>query len=250
MSLYRGYFVPGGTDPTGMDIVTGDLVPDNNGGPGNAIPGLLPPGLPVGDDGKITPVTIPPAQSPCEKTVGISFTEDRVTGIASIYTSLVSDCHVRLDRSNPDWSGALSKIRSCLGNCCIGDLVFTGHGSSGNAGPITAESLGLRNDQTKFLDSLQPLICKGKAKPVTCTLRMCEVGAGKRGRKFVCALSRKLGTEVVAWDDTYAVVPFGNEVRGGPNGGCVTPRCMKWNGTFREPLWRYFSEDLPNTYWP
>gem|GEM_PF-3291269 len=152
----------------------------------------------------------------CDKSVGISFSNDWKTGSASAYVYWGTDCHVKLDPRKPDWDGALQKLKSCLGDCCINSIVFTSHGHPGGFGPLDSGTVtDNKSDENKFLSGLKDLLCEDNG---GCRINACNVAKHAAGKKFICDMAETLGTNVIAWDDWYAVVPHGKEFTGCPDG--------------------------------
>lgn len=236
LNLYRACFVPNRVDPRGTDLVPIDIPFDDGDQPVECTPEMKLFGLcpipPIGFP--LTPLVPTP---PCERNIGISFSSDFETGLASVYTSILGDidCHVSLDPQNPNWSKVISDLKNCIGNCCIRNIVMTGHGMEGGIGPINVGAIGTDSNIKKFLDDIKGMVCKTGSPRPTCTLKSCCTGSGTRGRQFVCKFANRTGTVVHAWDDIYAVNPFGNEVIADPFTGelTVTGNRPKWSGTWR-----------------
>ena len=221
MSQYRAYFVPGAVDPTGtcIECITsfGEWGCYESGickpNPFNVLDATSLDGLGVSmADLLPSPpsVSSPSVSSPSGpgKTVAISFEEDFVTRVAGAYSYLTYDCQISLSAGKPDWKRAIIWLEICLGDSCIKDLAFTGHGNQGIAGPITSGSLKLDPGQKEFFDFIKKRLCRNKT--VQCDLKMCNVAMGISGKKLIKDIAAASGANTVGYDDQYAVIPFGS----------------------------------------
>jgi RHS repeat-associated protein len=207
MSLYRGYFVPNGRDSSGTTVRTQD-------GPG-------------------VESRAGRSSGNCSRAVSIAVVSDGTTGFASRWNYLTHGCHVAIDKHNPNLDAALEKIKRCLGGCCISSITFAGHGSSSGMSPFILDNMKVdpQSNENKFLRGLGGLsFCPDHA---GCEIRACRTGGGK---DIMCLISNALGTKVVGWNDTYAVVPHGLEFTACPDGRYeqTGDTCMKYTGSYFE----------------
>ena len=146
--------------------------------------------------------------------VSIGLEEDAMTTIAGKWNALGSDESFTLDPNNPDWQGANNWLDG-IDNDSIDNLIISGHGHSGGAGPFNDTDLKNPNsDLSKFVDKL-----KDKMKDDgRIEFRACDVAAGQRGKDFICKMAKDADCDVCAYDDWYAVTPHGGEFTAHPNG--------------------------------
>ena len=248
MSQYRAYFVPGAVDPTGtcIECITsfGEWGCYESGickpNPFNVLDATSLDGLGVSmADLLPSPpsVSSPSVSSPSGpgKTVAISFEEDFVTRVAGAYSYLTYDCQISLSAGKPDWKRAIIWLEICLGDSCIKDLAFTGHGNQGIAGPITSGSLKLDPGQKEFFDFIKKRLCRNKT--VQCDLKMSNVAMGISGKKLIKDIAAASGANTVGYDDQYAVIPFGSRCEACEDGTLnVDPPERCFNGTWRETV--------------
>jgi hypothetical protein len=118
--------------------------------------------------------------------------------------------------------GRKVKIESQLAKGdCIDSVLITGHGGPGSigSGSITMDDLQDPNSEAhKFLQWLKSKMCANSNRGIR--VNACMVAMGEEGQAFVGAFAKFMGTEVLAWDDWYAVVPHGKEYTGRPDGTC------------------------------
>ena len=218
MSLYRGYFVPGAMDPFGLSMA--EYI--------ECMKGCQNKYWTEGRDcrqgcKKHLPERKNTIGTECVKTVTISLTKGNFEdGSAANYntaTSLVGpNINVNLNPENPDFAEAIKQIKSELGSCTITKLIIAGHGGSGRVEPFDSISVNDPDSmERRFLDGLCGLFSESA---FGTELRACCVAAGPKGEQFLGDLSSILGTGVIGWDDTYAIIPHGREFTGFPDGTC------------------------------
>ena len=243
MSQYRAYFVPGAVDPTGtcIECITsfGERGCYESGickpNPFNVLDATSLDGLGVSmADLLPSPPSVSSPSGP-GMTVGISFNEDFITGGAAAFSIAIADCHVSINSTKPNYKRAMMRLKTCLKGKCIKDLFFTGHGIPGRFGTFEEISINPTTGnpaQLEFLEFLNGKICGDRK--VTTTLKTCYTAKGDQ--KFISEFSQALNTPVVAYDDVYFVIPYGNRYTAYPDGSVGAPQFegRQFEGTLRE----------------
>lgn len=141
-------------------------------------------------------------------TVGISIIEDGHTETAGWYNWCINDVYVETG-TNIDWDDLERKILSQMNKYdTIYVITVTGHGRKFTKHVDDQE-------MKDFLDSLKERmhwVNKGVR------LNSCQEALSQSGRDDMVKLAVELETEVVGWDDWYAVVPHGKEYTATPDG--------------------------------
>ena len=246
MSQYRAYFVPGAMDPFGTcaSCVTAleergcfDSRGNCNPNPFNVLDATSIDGLGSMANLLSSPPSVSsPSPSSPGMTAGISFNEDFITVSAAAFSIGIADCHVSINRTKPNYKRAMMRLKTCLKGKCIKDLFFTGHGFSGRFGTFDEETINpTKGDpaQLEFLEFLKGKICRDRE--VTTTLKTCYTAKGDQN--FISEFSQTLDTPVIAWDDVYGVIPFGNRYTAYPDGSVSPPQFegRMWHDTWRKP---------------
>jgi hypothetical protein len=160
-----------------------------------------------------------------------------VTAIADLFWSLCSDVHLSIDVRKPlDWNAIRTELETKLGDSRIRKLTFSGHGGPGSLhGLVNLDDLQNENsEQYRFFRWLK----QKSTWRSTIRLYLCEVAQGDRGKEFLALFGKLTGCRVHAWDDWYAIYPFGREYAGSPSGewAFVRDTNRRWQGSLLQRL--------------
>jgi hypothetical protein len=168
------------------------------------------------------------------QTVSIGLvSEELVTAVADLYWSFRTDVHLLIDVRKPlDWNRIRAKLARKLGDARFDKLIFSGHGVPASLDRfIQLEDLQREDtEQVRFLRFLKERALPG----ASIRLCHCEVAQGERGKEFLALFGKWSGCRVHAWDDWYAIYPFGREFVGAPSGEWefVRDTNRRWQGSW------------------
>ncbi len=139
--------------------------------------------------------------------IAISFVDDWVTRFAHWWSKFVSASRTLvLDPEDPDWDAAKEWVSSLPDNS-VDRLITSGHGGAGEIGPIDSDDLKPGKGYREFLEALKPKLKDG----AEIIHRHCCVASSQEGKDLIQEEADITGAEVHAWDDWYAVKPWGHE---------------------------------------
>ncbi|MCC5828908.1 MAG: RHS repeat-associated core domain-containing protein [Phycisphaeraceae bacterium] len=161
------------------------------------------------------------------RTLVISLEEDVFTSVAGWWLQTTHDFAIRIRRTGTDFDlkNAIASLNDLdLGDHgCLSKVTITGHGTFAGVGAFNIASLKQNNgneDVFAILDGIKRLWCKEGPRVVR--INSCEVGGpaspNSDNPRFTTRLSQALDAPVVAWDDTYAIIPHGREFTAYPDG--------------------------------
>jgi RHS repeat-associated protein len=185
------------------------------------------------------PLVYTDSEGLAEKSIAIAFPVDGPTTVADWYGWANSDISLAVDPATVDWTAMLQRLKSQLSEGdSISSVSILGHTGFGGA-ISTKELVNPNSPEHAFFKYLGTRMCD---KNCGITLRACEMG---RNEPFMLAMAAAANTDVIGWDDWYAVVPHGKEFTAHPNGGYeqTGDTHRKWDGSWLQWLGGYRREN-------